>query len=273
MMAFPGYPSVHEVYPVFMRVKILAFTIVLILLLVFARGFFERAFHIFQKPLVEVGTWVNWKLGFLDPNAYNPRRVLDLQEQLQTLALDRVTFEQLQTENKELRETLGFIERQNLQSVMASIVSRSSTTQVSIFSIDRGEEDGIRIGDPVVVKDGILVGKVVQATSESATIYGLTDPSVATAVSVLNQTQTIGVAEGIAGNLLRLKFIPQDAALSVNDLVVSSGLESNIPSGLFIGLINDVQQEPNAPFLQAIIEPLVDMRQYTNVHVLIQDSL
>ncbi len=245
----------------------------IVFLLLFARGFFERTLHVFQRPVVVAGTWVRSQLGYFDANAFGPERVHKLEAQLRELALDQVRFEQLARENKELRETLGFIKRQDLQSVMASIVSRSSTTQTAIFSIDRGEEDGIRTGDPIIVKDGILVGKVVSVTPRSATVHALTDPYIATAVSVLNQTQTIGVAEGMAGNLLRLKFIPQDTVLSVNDLVVSSGLESSIPSGLLIGLVNDVQPEENTPFLQAIIEPLVDMRQYTSVHVLIQNPL
>ncbi len=260
--------SSHRSIPTILAVVIVGF-----FLFVFARGFFERALHLFQRPLVVAGTWLNGNLSFLDADTYAPERVKELQTRLDVLAFDRVFFEQLQRENKELRETLGFIERQDLQSVMASIVSRSSTTHASIFSIDRGEKDGIHVGDPVIVKDGIFVGKVVHVTPRSATIHALTDPSVATAVSVLNQIQTIGVAEGMAGNLLRLKFIPQDTVLSVNDLVVSSGLESSIPSGLFIGLVNDVQQEENAPFLEAVIEPLVDMRQYTTVHVLIQQPL
>lgn len=252
-----------------MRAKIFLPIILLLLLLVFARGFFERTLHVFQRPVVAAGTWVSQKLHFLNTDTYAPERLDLLQNRLDEIVLDRVKFEELKRENKELRETLGFIERQDLQSVMASIVSRSRTTQSAIFSIDRGRDDGIQVGNPVIVKDGILIGKVVSVTSASATVHALTDPSVATAVSVLNQTQTIGVAEGMTGNLLHLKFIPQDTVLSVNDLVVTSGLESNIPSGLFVGLVNDVEQEANAPFLQAIIEPLIDMRQYTTVHVLI----
>lgn len=253
-----------------MRARVLIISLTLLFLLILARGFFEQTLHVFQRPMVAAGTWVSGKFGFLNADVYTPARVAQLEERLVALALDRMRFEQLEVENKELRETLGFIERKDLQSIMASIVSRSNTTQAAIFSIDRGEADGVRVGDPVIVKDGILVGKVTHVTPAGATIHALTDPSVATAVSVLNRTQTIGVAEGMTGNLLHLKFIPQDTDLAVNDLVITSGLESSIPSGLLIGLVNDVRPEANAPFLEAIIEPLVDMRQYTKVHVLIQ---
>ncbi len=81
------------------------------------------------------------------------------------------------------------------------------------------------------------------------------------------------MAEGIAGNLLRLKFIPQQTSIQVNDLVISSGLETGVPAGLFIGLVNDVRPEQNAPFLEAVIQPLVDIRQYTIVNVLMRQKL
>lgn len=246
---------------------------ILFLFFLLARGLFEQTLHIFQRPAVRAGTWVLNALPFLEPNNYDSKRIGELENRVIELALDQTKLKQFTEENAALKATLGFIERQNVRSVMASVVSRSRDIQSSLFSIDRGREDGIRIGDPVIVKDGILVGKIANVTPKSATVLSLTDPTVATAVSILNQTQTIGVAQGLAGNLLRLRFIPQGTDLSVNDLVVSSGLESSIPSGLLIGLITDVQPEENAPFLEAVIEPLIDMRRYTTVHVLIQEAL
>lgn len=237
---------------------------VLVLLFFLTRGLLEQALHVLQRPFVAAGTWIS---------GYDPAHVRVLEEQVADLAIDQTRLKQLEIENASLKATLGFVERLDVRSVMASVVSRSRDIQSSLFSIDRGRDDGIHVGDPVIVKNGILVGKVLSVTPKSAAVLALTDPSMATAVGILNQTQTIGVAQGMAGNLLRLKFIPQGTQLSVNDLVVSSGLESTIPSGLLIGLINDVQPEQNAPFLEAVIEPLVDMRRYTTVHVLIQESL
>ena len=77
----------------------------------------------------------------------------------------------------------------------------------------------------------------------------------------------------MAGNLLKLNFIPQETVIEIDNLVVTSGLEPRIPSGLLVGIINDVHPEPNAPFLEAVIEPLVDSRLHTSVQVLIQKEI
>lgn len=228
--------------------------------LFFFNGFFEKGLHVIQKPFVSVGTWIYQKSM--------PEEIQQLNVRLQEFVLDHVQLETLKRENENLKKTLGFIARQDVSSVMASIVSRSYTTDISVFSLDRGSRDGIQIGDPVIVKDGILVGKIIAVSSHSSTVRSLTDANLATAASILNQNQTIGVCEGMNGNLLKLKFIPLDTKLVVNDLVVTSGLESTIPSGLLIGLVNEVHMESNAPFLEAIVEPLSDIREYTAVHVL-----
>ncbi len=264
-----------------MRIKVqnrlfkkIGFGVVLFLLIVFlTTGVGERALHLFQRPLVFAGTWISQRFSSVRGSQLTAREISALQQQVLDLAVDRVRFDQLSRENKDLKDTLKFVDRQDLRLVTASIIARSNTTQTSTFSIDRGQQDGVQVGDPVIVKDGVLVGKVVSVTPKSSTIHSLSDPTVGTAVSLLNQSQTIGVAEGIAGNLLRLKFIPQQTAIGVNDLVITSGLETGIPAGLFIGLVNDVRPEQNAPFLEAVIQPLVDIRQYTIVHVLMRQSL
>ena len=243
------------------------------LILVFAQGVGERTLHVIQRPLVTVGTWVYRQTGFFRDQRLSSAEINELQTRVLRLALDQVEFENLQRENIELKKALQFIERQDLHVVTASIVARSQTTNAYFFSIDRGSQDGIQVGDPVIVEEGVLIGKVSALSAKSATIQSLSDPTVSTAVSLLHKIQTIGVAEGITGNLLRLKFIPQETVIELNDLVVSSGLETGIPAGLFIGLVTDVQSESNAPFLEAIVEPIVDSREYTIVHVIKHEEL
>lgn len=234
------------------------------------RDVMEKSLHFFQRPLVSAGTWIYSKAAFLEDSFTLNQELNRVRNQLEHLAFERVKLEELEQENQQLKEALNFLERNMFASVSASIVSRSQINGSSTFVIDQGSEEGIQIGDPVIVKDGLLIGKVLNTTPSSATIQTITHPTLATAVSVLGQTQTIGIVEGISERLLKLRFIPQDTQIAVNDLVVTSGLEARVPSGLFIGLVNDVHPEANSPFLEAIIEPMADVRNSTIVHVLIQ---
>lgn len=236
--------------------------ITIFVIIILARGWIETSLRLIQHPLVNVGTWFY-------QNKSNP----ELEQRLVDLAIDKAKYELLILENQELRETLNFLERNHFSSVTASIISRSDNEQSSSFLIDRGEDKGIGVGDPVVVKDGVLIGKIISVTQKSSTVATLSHLSLSTTVSLINTSKTIGIAEGVSQNLLSLKFIPQDTEIKVNDLVVTSGLEPKIPSGLLIGMINDIKPEENTPFLEAVIEQLVDIRKHTTVQVLIKNIL
>ncbi len=106
-----------------------------------------------------------------------------------------------------------------------------------------------------------------------STVKIITDQSSAVAVSLLNNTRTIGIAEGITGNLLSLSFVPIDEVIEVNDIVVTSGLEIDVPAGLLVGVVNNVEGDQNTPFQNAIVQPLADIRRYTHVMILLPEQL
>lgn len=196
-----------------------------------------------------------------------------LEDQIRALAVDRVEFERLQSENETLKAELGFVERTGFVSVGASVLSKSLSQTFARFVLDVGINQGVQVGDPVVAEDGLIVGKIMKVGRESSTAMALTDPTYTTAVSLLNDRRTIGVAYGTAGELLEIRFIPADETIEVNDLVVTSGLEETVPGGLLIGLVNAVEQDQSTLFLTAMVEPLQDIRRLSHVVVLVRDPL
>jgi rod shape-determining protein MreC len=237
------------------------------------RGSAARALGFFQRPLVDAGTWMaNKTFGLFDAAAVSPERLGELESRQAELAIDLAELERLRTENAELRSQLNFFDRRPYGHVTASIISRSVGPEASVVIIDRGSDDGVAAGWPVIAGDGIMVGKVVAVSGATATVRTLSDRSSATAVTLLNGTRTIGIAEGMSGVLLALRYIPQDERISVNDIVVTSGLEDAVPSGLVVGIVNSVSTDPTAPFQEAVLEPLSDIRRLTVVSVIIPET-
>ena len=237
-------------------------------------GSVTRALAFVERPLVAMGTWVSEKgVGLFDAAAVSPERMARLEAERAAAAVDAAELARLRDENRELRDQLGFVARQSSRSVTAHVISRSIGPEGSAVVIDRGSDDGIIVGAPVVSGAGLLIGKVASVTSGSASVRAISDRASATAVTLLNESRTIGIAEGISGSLLALRYVPQDERLSVNDIVVTSGLEPNVPSGLLVGIVNQVDSDPIAPFQSAILEPLSDMRRTTFVAVLIPNPL
>ncbi|MFC1788086.1 rod shape-determining protein MreC [Patescibacteria group bacterium] len=244
--------------------------IVLVIIIIFIfRGPLTSALSFIQTPLVSAGTWVTNQTLFLFNKDYvSVSTVIDLENKLGAMASDQAKLELLIEENKQLKEQLAFLQRKQAVFLSAAITSRISAGNRNNFTIDRGSDDGLVIGSPVIVGEGILVGKISALTKTAATVTSITDNTLMTAVTLLNESRTIGLAEGMGGNLIVLRFIPHDQTVSVNDLIVTSGLEDNIPSGLLLGIVNTVRPDPTAPFQEAIVEPLADIARHHIVSVI-----
>ena len=174
----------------------------------------------------------------------------------------------LMEENAALKALFDYRERSVIKPIIARVISRTAEINGQVALIDRGELDGVAIGDAVIVGDGLFVGTVVQVRSATSIVRLLTDRESKVGVEVLGAARTIGIAEGQDGVLLRIDFIPQSIEVNLNDLIVTSGLDPEVPAGLVVGAVQEVQKDEHDPFQQAFIEPLVDVRTIHTVGIL-----
>jgi|SaaInlStandDraft_5_1057022.scaffolds.fasta_scaffold06347_5 rod shape-determining protein MreC len=232
-----------------------------------------RGIELLQRPFAAAGSsissWVFWSKS---ASIISSTDLEELYASRDSLAVDQVKYHELLDRNLQLEALLSYTERSASTSVTASIISRSLEASHR-FIIDVGSASGIAIGQAVVVGDGILIGKVSSVSEFTSTVTALPHKESAVASSIFNETRTIGIVEGGKGNLLTMSFIPDSERLKQNDLVVTSGLEDGIPSGLIVGIINAVITNDHSPFQQAIVEPMTDSRRQHVVLVVIPETL
>jgi len=65
-----------------------------------------------------------------------------------------------------------------------------------------------------------------------------------------------------------MEYIPQEEAINVGDIVLTSGLGGVMPKGLVIGQVTEVQQMGYALFQSAIVRPAVDFSRLELVLVI-----
>ncbi|MBU0646154.1 rod shape-determining protein MreC [Patescibacteria group bacterium] len=250
--------------------RIILLAAALLLAVLFFQPYIGRVLGYAQSPFVQAGTWIKTHTDFIfERGEYTPAKFAALEQQRLSLAFEAAELIALRQENSLLRQQLAFVERRYLTVKTAEITSRSVSKHATHFTINQGRADGLAVGNPVVVGDGNLVGKISLVNQYSAVVTGITDLNLATPVSLLNTNRTIGIAQGTIGDLLNLNFIPHDENIAINDLVVTSGLEEFVPSGLLVGIITAVASDPNQPFQTAIIEPLISISDYSLVSVII----
>ncbi len=124
--------------------------------------------------------------------------------------------------------------------VSADVINVDQTGLRRSITINRGTRDGIAAGMPVVTDQG-LVGRVLDISANAARVLLVTDRD--SAVSARLQTSRAeGSLRGQLSGNLRLTLIPSGEAVTVGDLVLTSGLGGNFPPDIVIGQVASRRQ-------------------------------
>ncbi len=170
-----------------------------------------------------------------------------LRAQLDTLVAVVSTQSALVDENRTLRELLGLAERAGPGYLPATVLR--SGTRGSEFRVERGSEDGVQIGAPVVGAHG-LVGRLSEVYPGSSIGMDWSHPDFKVSAMLADGT-TYGIVENVRGTFreedrLMLTGLAYDPLVPDGTLVVTSGLGGLFPRGIPVGRIEGtVELEPD----------------------------
>lgn len=172
-------------------------------------------------------------------------------------------YHALEAENAYLRDLLAMRARvaSNPHNAIAAEIAYSDRDPFAHkIVIDKGEQDGVEAGRPVIDRVG-LVGQVTR-----------TYPWLAEVTLITNNTQNVpiqnlrsGVRAILAGtgnsDQLELRFIPLTADLQIGDQLVTSGIDGSYPPGLPVATVTKIERNPTSLFARVICKPLTGIDQ------------
>lgn len=160
----------------------------------------------------------------------------------------------LTAENVRLRELLSSSTVLQDSVLVAELISVSPDPLKLKIVIDKGSDDGVYIGQPIIDAYG-LVGQVVEVNAMQARVILISDSRHAIPVQV-NRNGVRAIAEG-AGQIdtLLLPNVVATTDIKAGDLLVSSGLGQRFPAGYPVGVVESVVQDPGKPFLKVLARP------------------
>jgi rod shape-determining protein MreC len=138
----------------------------------------------------------------------------------------------------------------------ASVIGRDPSPFLRYVIVDKGSNDGLRRGMPVVTDQG-LVGRVDAVINSAARVQLITDTSSAVNIR-LEKAKKEAILTGTVSGDLTLDLVPQDVSLAPGDLVLTSGLGGGFPADLIVGQVLNVRKRDSDLFQQAVIQPVVD---------------
>jgi len=183
------------------------------------------------------------------------------------LAAELANLQGVKKENDIFRQQLELIPREKFNLESSLVIGQDPQGLGSWIIIDKGRADGIEIGMPVIVSEGILIGKIDEVNSDSSKVNLLTDSASAVNATDL-ETDARGLVRGAFGLGLFLDMVAQTDILNKGDTIVTSGLGGEFPKGLLIGNIQEVRDSPDKLFQQAIIAPRVKYQELEVVFVI-----
>jgi len=252
----------------------LAILIISILLLALG-GYLAPISRIAFSPFITAQTWLASRYLAIRDFMTAPRdvaRLSQLNEQLEAEVSGlQAQIIELQQENSELEVLSALLDfaRTHAENeyITAAVIGRDISPFLHYVIINRGSDDDLRRGMPVVSSQG-LVGRVAAVTADGARVQLITDPD--TAINVrIQPSGAEGLLQGSITGDITIEAIPQNAKIQTGDLVLTSGLGGNYPPDMLIGQISGVRQRPVELFQTASVEPVVDFSELEIVLVIV----
>lgn len=187
-------------------------------------------------------------------------------------------FLDVKRENRELKKQLDFAADLKFNNVPAEVISRDPGNLFSSFVISKGKSAGIKRNMPVIaVQNGVfgVVGKVKDVSSHSATVIPMLDISSYIAARLFDSRYEGLIHGGSSSDgLVSLKYIKKMAwdGLNKGDLVVTSGMNSIYPQGLYIGRIHSYNKVESETSLRIRVNPIIDFSRLEYVFVLAKEE-
>ena len=190
----------------------------------------------------------------------------DLRHELLVLGSRIERLQELESENRRLRELLESSARIEDRVLVASVLGVDIDPASSGLILNKGTQHGIRSGQSVIDANGIL-GQVDHAGPISSTVVLITDSSHALPVLLSrNGLRSIAVGGGPTGEL-DLAYVPKDADIEVGDLLVSSGLGGRFPAGYPAATVVRVETARAGQYAHVRLRPLADLKRAREVLV------
>jgi len=191
------------------------------------------------------------------------------------LAQTALRAESLAAENKHLRKLAGLRASQSSKSVAAEILYDARDPFSRKVIVDRGTNDGVERGQPVIDESGV-VGQITRVFPLSSEITLLTDREQAIAVQNV-RTGVRGIAYGNAAGgpagQVDLRFMPSNVDVQKDDLLATSGLDGVFPVGLPVARVLSVERNAAYQFARILCAPLGGTERNRHVLILLTEKI
>ena len=230
-------------------------------------GYLTPLSRLVLNPVVSAQTWLSVRFQALQNAIAAPQdlarlrqRNSEMEVEVSRMQTEIIVLKQQISETRVLSALVDFarVQPEN-RYLAASVIGRDPSPFLDYVIINRGSDDGLRRGMPVVTQQG-LVGRIAAVTADAARVQLITDP--ASNINVkLEPSRAQAVIRGEVSGEISLAMIPQSAQVEIGDLILTSGLGGNYPTNILVGQVTGVRRRETDLFQSSSVQPVVDFNQ------------
>lgn len=195
----------------------------------------------------------------LERNGELELQMLDLQDQLDALLADSVTFKGFAPDTTE-SFPYSF--------VVADVVNNSVTHLSNYITVNKGRIDGIEPDMGVVSERGV-VGIVSTVSDHFSVIIPLLNPKFRLSCKVLGSSYFGSLSWGGRSTLYaNLDELPRHVNFQKGDTIVTSGYSAVFPSGIIVGVVDNFERQHDDNFYSLQVRLATDFQALNNVRII-----
>lgn len=269
-------PSIFSKKPLFVRTTIGFAVVALVLMLLDGKNpdWFSPLRdmgHAIMQPVYQSSVGTSHAMHYLDSAVYSKeslrRENIRLQTELLQARAKLQTQDYLLAQNARLNGILSTTSADRYDMTLARVIGTDSNPLKQMVVLDKGEEDGVFIGQTVIDEHGIL-GQILNTSANTSRLVFITDEQQSVAVIVARTGQRAMVSGGGTPNSLSLDYIFKSADVKVGDELISSGLGGRFPAGYKVGVVSDIDTTRTDNFADIKVTPSANFLDSSHVLIL-----
>ncbi|MBX3008535.1 MAG: rod shape-determining protein MreC [Melioribacteraceae bacterium] len=226
----------------------------------------ESASHIKAYTLGVYAVVNEYTTSFI--NLFKPDKSLEeLKRENASLMLEVNRLRSLESENEDLRSKLGYLDTTSIKLITAKIVSKLVTKVQGNFIVNRGLNDGVQKGMPVITEKG-LVGIIDVVDNNYSIVKNLLNTSLNIAVSI--KRLNIDGILNYDGNHLIIKNIPTTYDIKTGDIVETSVLSTAFPPKIPVGFVSKKESNMYGLLHNLTVNSYEDVNAVSNIFIVME---
>lgn len=222
-------------------------------------------------PVYELMSWPGRFSEWAVDNSMSSEAVREenqyLKSQLLVLSGRLQKFSELAAENSRLRGLIDSTIVLDGRVMIGEIVGVDPDPFRHIMLINKGESEGVYVGQTVLDARGIM-GQIVEVGPTVSRAMLIADREHALPVRVArNGIRAIAAGTGDIDRLV-LQFVPESADIRAGDLLLSSGLGLRFPAGYPVGVVAKVTKTGSSEFADIQMKPVAELDRSRHVLLL-----